>query len=77
VSVIFQNGLKESITTTAEHPFYVVENGWVPAGLIDEGAVIVGTEADSRVSITDIKINQKPQFAYNLTVKIFRTSINF
>ena len=63
-----ENGIAESITTTAEHPFYVVDTGWVSAGDIDAGTVISGSDQDNNITITDIKVNQQAQWAYNLTV---------
>ncbi|SFD53728.1 polymorphic toxin-type HINT domain-containing protein [Pseudoalteromonas denitrificans] len=63
-----ETGISESITTTAEHPFYVVDSGWVAAGEIPAGAVISGSDPDSYIKITNIIVNHQAQWAYNLTV---------
>ena len=45
-----------------------MDSGWVPAGDIDAGTVISGSDQDNNIKITDIKVNQQAQWAYNLTV---------
>jgi hypothetical protein len=67
-TVVDENGVEESITTTAEHPFYVENQGWLPAGNVAEGTVISGPETDNNISIVKVQINQEPQYAYNFTV---------
>ncbi|MAI37190.1 MAG: hypothetical protein CL599_06450 [Alteromonas sp.] len=67
-TVVDENGVEESITTTAEHPFYVGNQGWLPAGDVSDGTVISGPKADNNISIVNIQVNKKPQYAYNFTV---------
>jgi RHS repeat-associated protein len=67
-TVVDENGIEESITTTAEHPFYVDNQGWLPAGDLSEGTVISGPKADNNISIVKVQLNQEPQYAYNFTV---------
>ena len=61
-----ETGISERITTTAEHPFYVVDTGWVPAGEITAGTVISGSDISNNIKITDIKVNQQAEFALPL-----------
>ncbi len=66
--VIDENGIEEHVTTTAEHPFYVDNQGWTPAGNILEGTTISGPKSENDINIVSIQINQDPQYAYNFTV---------
>jgi hypothetical protein len=72
-TVVDENGIEESITTTAEHPFYIDNQGWLPAGEIAEGNVISGPKSENNISIVKVQANQKPQYAYNFTVDIDHT----
>ncbi|WP_405629429.1 polymorphic toxin-type HINT domain-containing protein [Pseudoalteromonas sp. Ld20] len=72
-TVVDENGVEESITTTAEHPFYVDNQGWLPAGDVSEGTVISGPKVDNNISIVNIQVNQEPQYAYNFTVNTDHT----
>lgn len=67
-TVVDENGIEESITTTAEHPFFVDNIGWLEAGSVTEGTVISGPKAENDISIVKIRVNQDPQYAYNFTV---------
>jgi hypothetical protein len=67
-TVVDENGVEESITTTAEHPFYIDNHGWLPAGEISSGAVVSGPKAENNISIVGIQVNQEAQYAYNFTV---------
>ena len=67
-TVVDENGLEEFITTTAEHPFYVDNIGWLEAKNITEGTVISGPKEENDISIIQIEINQEPRYAYNFTV---------
>ena len=67
-TVVDENGIEESITTTAEHPFYVDNQGWLPASEIASGTVISGPKASNNINITSIEVSQEPQYAYNFTV---------
>lgn len=67
-SVVDENGVEETITTTAEHPFYVDGQGWLPAGELASGTVVSGPKSENDISIVGIHVNKEPQYAYNLTV---------
>jgi hypothetical protein len=67
-NVVDENGIKETITTTEEHPFYVDGQGWLPAGEIATGTVVSGPKSENDISIVGIHVNKDPQYAYNLTV---------
>ncbi|MBB1298630.1 polymorphic toxin-type HINT domain-containing protein [Pseudoalteromonas sp. SR41-7] len=67
-TVVDENGLEEFITTTAEHPFYVDNIGWLEAKNITEGTVISGPKEENDISIIQIEINQEPRYAYNFSV---------
>jgi len=68
LTVVDENGIEESVTTTAEHPFYIDEQGWLPAVNITEGAVISGPKSENDISIVKVQVNKFPQYAYNFTV---------
>jgi hypothetical protein len=72
-TVVDENGVEESITTTAEHPFYIDNQGWLPAGDISTGTVISGPKSENNISIVGIQVNQEPQYAYNFTVDVDHT----
>jgi RHS repeat-associated protein len=67
-TVIDENGVEESVTTTAEHPFYIDNQGWTPAGDILAGTTVSGPKSENDISIVSIQVNQDPQYAYNFTV---------
>jgi len=67
-TVIDENGIEESITTTAEHPFYIDNSGWKPAGDIFAGETISGPKSENDITILSVHHNQESQYAHNLTV---------
>jgi len=67
-TVVDENGIEESITTTAEHPFYIDNKGWTPASDIISGAIVSGPKDDNNISIVKVQFNKEPQYAYNFTV---------
>ncbi|WP_444889970.1 polymorphic toxin-type HINT domain-containing protein [Microbulbifer sp. DLAB2-AA] len=72
-TVVDENGVQETITTTAEHPFYVTGQGWLPAGEVGVDTVFAGSSAESAIRVVDIDVNQSPQYAYNFTVETDHT----
>ncbi|WP_179959216.1 polymorphic toxin-type HINT domain-containing protein [Pseudoalteromonas rhizosphaerae] len=72
-TVVDENGVEESITTTAEHPFYVDNLGWLAAGNIEVGTIVSGPKFENDITIADIQVNEEPQYAYNFTVDIDHT----
>jgi len=64
----------ETIDTTTNHPFYVEEKGWVAAGDLEIGDVLVIADGDE-VEVADIEIEKlaEPITVYNLDVADFDT----
>ena len=66
LTITFEDGrqTRETITTTAEHPFYVVGQGFVSASELQQGMSILNA-ADEAVTITDIDPSPRQLTAYN------------
>ena len=64
----------ETIDTTTNHPFYVEEKGWVAAGDLKIGDILV-TAVGNKVEVTDLELEKlaEPIFVYNLEVEDFHT----
>ena len=64
----------ETIDTTTNHPFYVEEKGWVAAGDLKIGDVLV-TAVGNKVEVTDLELEKlaEPILVYNLEVADFHT----
>ena len=64
----------ETIDTTTNHPFYVEEKGWVAAGDLKIGDVLV-TAVGKKVEVTDLELEKlaEPILVYNLDVADFDT----
>ncbi len=64
----------ETIDTTTNHPFYVEEKGWVAAGDLDVGDILI-TADGSKVEITELELENlaEPISVYNLEVADFHT----
>jgi hypothetical protein len=58
----------ESIVTTDEHPFFVIDRGFVPAAQLHIGDV-VSLADQGHAEVTLLRRNDTPQTAYNLTVE--------
>ncbi|WP_444959736.1 polymorphic toxin-type HINT domain-containing protein [Microbulbifer sp. VVAC002] len=67
-TVVDENGIQETITTTAEHPFYIAGQGWLPAGEIGIDTIFAGSSPESAIKVVGISVNDSPQYAYNFTV---------
>ncbi|MDR1700624.1 MAG: hypothetical protein LBR68_05480 [Lachnoclostridium sp.] len=65
---------EETITTTAEHPFYVPDKGWVLAGNLHVGDVLLAIDDEYQV-IDEIKCEKlkTPIKVYNFEVEDFHT----
>jgi RHS repeat-associated protein len=57
----------DTITTTREHPFYIVGKGWVPAEQLAQGDLFA-TSDGSRAEVKSMEIVAKPLLAYNFEV---------
>ena len=64
----------ETIDTTTNHPFYVENKGWVAAGDLEVGDILVTADGDT-VEVSDIAIEKlaEPITVYNLEVSDFHT----
>lgn len=70
LALTFSNG--ETIETTAEHPFFVQDKGFTPAGLVALGNSIV-TRAGPSLAVTKVEKKDKSQTVYNFSVAGFHT----
>ena len=64
----------ETIDTTTNHPFYVEDKGWVAAGDLEIGDILV-TAVGNKVEVTDLELEKlaEPILVYNLEVADFHT----
>ncbi|AJH15846.1 polymorphic toxin-type HINT domain-containing protein [Myroides profundi] len=63
---------KEVIETTAIHPFYVEDTGWVDASELEEGHKVL-TKDNEPLTINKVEFNYEPKKVYNFTVGNFHT----
>ena len=66
-----QVGGKE-ILTTAEHPFYIRDKGWVPAGFVEAGQQVVGRDGEC-TTVEAIEDTRKVATVYNCRVAEYHT----
>lgn len=69
--VVYLTIAGETITTTPEHPFYVVGQGWTPAGTLTIGDEIQNTWESGNLEA--ISFHLSPQPMYNLTIATTHT----
>ena len=64
----------ETIDTTTNHPFYVEEKGWVAAGDLEVGDILVNADGNE-VEVTNLELEKlaEPILVYNLEVEDFHT----
>ncbi len=55
------------IETTAEHPFFVAEKGWVPAENLEVGDLLVGHD-DKLTRLDSLRVTERYEAVYNLRV---------
>jgi len=60
------------ISTTDEHPFWIVDKGWVKAADLEAGYILVDTHGNE-VRIDDIEIVHEKTVVYNFMVKDYHT----
>ncbi|WP_051208362.1 colicin E5-related ribonuclease [Saccharospirillum impatiens] len=72
LTVSHWDGTTETLTTTQEHPFYVEEIGFVPAGELVTGQQ-VATADGMPVTIDTVDLTPIQLIAYNYTVEDFST----
>ncbi|WP_201511769.1 two-partner secretion domain-containing protein [Psychrobacter alimentarius] len=67
------HGKLETYQTTEEHPFWVVDTGWLPASLLQTGMTLVNRDEQAVLKvISQTKIN-KTDTVYNFEVEEFHT----
>ncbi len=57
----------QTIETTAEHPFFVVEKGWVRASELEQGDLLVGHN-DTLTAVETITTTDRHEAVYNISV---------
>jgi hypothetical protein len=62
----------ELIRTTPEHPFFVVDHGWTPAGSLKAGDRVVTLIGDS-VPVAEVYDTGEWEVVYNLRVAEYHT----
>ena len=55
------------LETTAEHPFYVVERGWVPTSDLQSGDVLLGRD-EQTACVQSVTATTRTATVYNLRV---------
>jgi hypothetical protein len=60
------------IRTTAEHPFYVDGRGWLPAGELRPGDLLVSHDGQ-RVAVAELYDTGQYERVYNLAIRSFHT----
>jgi hypothetical protein len=65
-------GLGQPTCTTAEHPFYVDGRGWVPAGELRPGDLLVSHDGQ-RVAVAELYDTGTYERVYNLAIRSFHT----
>ena len=69
---IYVNG--EKITATPGHLFYVIDKGWIPAGSLSQGSVLVLPEENrTEVKHVELEILKEPVRVYNFEVADWHT----
>ena len=62
----------EEILTTAEHPFYIRDKGWVPAGFVEAGQQVVGKDGEW-TAVEAVEETRKVATVYNCRVQDYHT----
>lgn len=72
VTVIIDNGEKETLGATYEHPFWVEGKGWVKVGELASGDYVHLREGELG-SISEVKVRKGQHTTYNFEVEDFHT----
>ncbi|MEO1256869.1 MAG: polymorphic toxin-type HINT domain-containing protein, partial [Bacteroidota bacterium] len=62
----------ETLHTTAEHPFFVPERGWVEAGQLNIGDLVRAADGGCG-AVEAVTVIDEPQTMYNLTISLVAT----
>ena len=61
-----------NVETTAEHPFYVVENGWTEAQYLESGDHLI-TQTGNTLMVDNVTAKYEPTTVYNFEVANYHT----
>ncbi|AIL32247.1 two-partner secretion domain-containing protein [Basilea psittacipulmonis] len=75
IEVIVQNEHKvvERFITTKEHPFFVNEEGWIKASLLESGMKLLDRQGNPSLTVVSQKETGKLETVYNIKVEHFST----
>ena len=62
----------ETLRTTAEHPFWIKDRGWMKAGMLKAGDVLIG-RSDETVTVYSAALETTMETVYNIEVEDFHT----
>ena len=68
-----KNGKLETYQTTEEHPFWVVDTGWLPASLLQIGMTLVNRNDEAVLTVVSQSKLNKTDTVYNFEVAEFHT----
>ena len=67
------NGQQETLNTTAEHPFWVKELGWLKASLLQTGMTLLDRNNEELKVVSQCLASNKLETVYNIEVEGFHT----
>ena len=73
--VVIQNktGQTETLETTAEHPFWIKNFGWLKASLLESGMTLLDRNNEELTIVSQVLIPNKVETVYNIEVGGFHT----
>lgn len=73
--VVIQNktGQTETLETTAEHPFWLKNFGWLKASLLQSGMALLDRNNEELTIVSQVLIPNKVETVYNIEVDGFHT----
>ncbi|WP_419330183.1 DNA/RNA non-specific endonuclease [Acinetobacter sp. ULE_I037] len=73
--VVIQNqqGQQEKLETTAEHPFWIKNYGWLKASLLQSGMKLVDRNDEELTIVSQVLVPNKLETVYNIEVDGFHT----
>ncbi|MGE8572673.1 MAG: hemagglutinin repeat-containing protein [Acinetobacter amyesii] len=66
-------GHTETLETTAEHPFWIKDYGWLKASLLQSGMTLLDRNNEELTIISQVLIPHKVETVYNIEVEGFHT----
>ncbi|MEM1182384.1 MAG: polymorphic toxin-type HINT domain-containing protein, partial [Acidobacteriota bacterium] len=73
VEIESADGEIETISTTAEHPFYVVGLKWVPAARLEPGDPLIGLNGETGLTVRQVRGSPRYETVYNFEVEVDHT----